>query len=80
MIQGIIACGLLMGLVGLEVCQWRLGVPLIIVWGLLMGLIGLLWVMILNIFGEGLPTHDNRLAEIPLSEPHDVEDPHGGSS
>ena len=38
MTRGIIAWVLLMGLVSLEVCQWRIGVPLVIVWVLLTGM------------------------------------------
>ena len=37
MARGIIVWVLLMGLVSLEVCQWRIGVPLVIVWVLLRG-------------------------------------------
>lgn len=43
---------LLMGLVSLEVCRWRIGVPLVIVWLSLLGLAGLLWVLVFNIFGD----------------------------
>ncbi len=43
---------LLMGLVSLEVCRWRIGVPLVIVWVSLLGLGGLLWVLVFNIFGN----------------------------
>lgn len=52
MIRGIIVWVLLMGLVSLEVCQWRIGVPLVIVWISLLGLGGLLWVLVFNFFGE----------------------------
>ncbi len=52
MTRGIIAWVLLMGLVSLEVCQWRIGVPLVIVWISLLGLGGLLWVLVFNFFGE----------------------------
>jgi predicted lipid-binding transport protein (Tim44 family) len=60
MTQGIIGGMLLMGLVGLEVCQWRIGVPLVIVWVLLMGLGGLLWALALNIFGDDRYADDKR--------------------
>ena len=52
MTRGIIVWVLLMGLVSLEVCRWRLGVPLVIVWVLLTGLGGLLWALVLNIAGD----------------------------
>ncbi|MEP6891678.1 MAG: hypothetical protein ABI955_13375 [Nitrospirota bacterium] len=52
MTRGIIGWVLLMGLVSLEVCQWRIGVPLVIVWISLLGLGGLLWVLVFNFFGE----------------------------
>ncbi len=52
MTRGIIVWVLLMGLVSLEVCQWRIGVPLVIVWISLLGLGGLLWVLVFNFFGE----------------------------
>lgn len=52
MTRGIIVWVLLMGLVSLEVCSWRIGVPLVIVWISLLGLGGLLWVVIFNFFGD----------------------------
>ena len=52
MTRGIIVWALLMGLVSLEVCRWRIGVPLVIVWISLLGLGGLLWVLVFNIFGD----------------------------
>jgi len=52
MTRGIIVWVLLMGLVSLEVCQWRIGIPLVIVWISLLGLGGLLWVLVFNIFGD----------------------------
>ncbi len=52
MTRGIIVWALLMGLVSLEVCRWRIGVPLVIVWVSLLGLGGLLWVLVFNIFGD----------------------------
>jgi len=52
MTRGIIVWVLLMVLVSLEVCQWRIGVPLVIVWISLLGLGGLLWVLVFNFFGE----------------------------
>ena len=52
MARGIIVWVLLMGLVSLEVCQWRIGVPMVIVWVLLTGLGGLLWALVLNIAGD----------------------------
>ncbi len=52
MTRGIIGWVLLMGLVSLEVCGWRIGVPLVIVWISLLGLGGLLWVLVFNIFGD----------------------------
>jgi hypothetical protein len=48
----IVTSVLLAGLVGLEICQWHIGIPLIIVWVLLMGLLGILWAMVLNIYVE----------------------------
>lgn len=52
MTRGVIVWVLLMGLVSLEVCQWRIGVPLVIVWISLLGLGGLLWILVFNFFGE----------------------------
>ena len=52
MTRGIIVWVLLMGLVSLEVCRWRIGVPLVIVWISLLGLGGLLWALVFNIFGD----------------------------
>ena len=52
MTRGIIGWVLLMGLVSLEVCRWRIGVPLVIVWISFLGLGGLLWVLVFNIFGD----------------------------
>ena len=53
---GIIVSILLMGLLGLEICQWHIGIPLIIVWALLMGLLGLIWAMTLTIYvGDQYP-------------------------
>lgn len=40
---------LMMGLLGLEICQWHIGIPLIVVWTLLMGLLGLIWAMAFSI-------------------------------
>ena len=51
MTRGIIVWVLLMGLVSLEVCRWRIGVPLVIVWISLLGLGGLLWALV-NFFGD----------------------------
>ena len=78
MSQGIIGAMLLMGLVGLEVCQWRIGVPLVIVWVLLMGLGGLLWAM-LDFFGDDHHAEDKR-QESASPDPHDREEPHDCSS
>lgn len=58
MTRGIIVWVLLMGLVSLEVCQWRIGVPLVIVWISLLGLGGLLWVLVFNFFGEDKQQED----------------------
>jgi hypothetical protein len=52
MARGILVWVLLMGLVSLEVCRWRIGVPFIIVWVLLVGLGGLAWALVLNIAGD----------------------------
>ena len=78
MSQGIIGAMLLMGLVGLEVCQWRIGVPLVIVWVLLMGLGGLLWAM-LDFFGDDHHADDKR-QESASPVPHDREEPYDRSS
>ena len=64
----------LMGLVGLEVCQWRIGVPLVIVWVLLMGLGGLLWAMF-DFFGDDHHADDKRQGSASLDH-HDGEEPH----
>jgi hypothetical protein len=60
MARGIIVWVLLMGLVSLEVCQWRIGVPLVIVWVLLTGMGGLLWALVLNIAGDDDHAGDTR--------------------
>lgn len=52
MTMGIVMSVLLTGLVGLEICQWHIGIPLIVVLALLMGLLGLIWAMVLNIYVE----------------------------
>jgi hypothetical protein len=52
MTLGMVISVLLAGLVGLEICQWHIGIPLIIVWALLMGLLGFIWAMVLNIYVE----------------------------
>lgn len=46
----IIVSVLLMGLLALEICQWHIGIPLIIVWTLLMGLLGLIWAIALSTY------------------------------
>ena len=43
---------LMMGLLGLEICQWHIGIPLIVVWTLLMGLLGLIWAMAFSIYTD----------------------------
>ena len=52
MTLGMVISVLLTGLVGLEICQWHIGIPLIIVWTLLMGLLGCIWALVLNIYVE----------------------------
>ena len=78
MTQGIIGAMLLMGLVGLEVCQWRIGVPLVIVWVLLLGLGGLIWAM-LDFFGDDHQAGDKQQGNA-WPDHHDGEEPHEGSS
>jgi hypothetical protein len=60
MARGILVWALLMGLVSLEVCQWRIGIPLVIVWISLLGLGGLLWAVAFNIAGDDDHTGDTR--------------------
>jgi len=60
MARGIMVGVLLMGLVSLEVCRWRIGIPLVIVWVLLIGLGGLLWAMVINIFDDDHHADDTR--------------------
>jgi hypothetical protein len=79
MTRGIVVWVLLMGLVSLEVCRWRIGVPLIIVWVLLVGLGGLLGVLGLNIFGDDQYVDDNRQGESGSLAHHDGEGPHNRS-
>ena len=62
MTRGIVIWIVLMGLVSLEVCRWRIGIPLVIVWVLLGGLGGLLWVLLLNTFGDDQHPDDDRQA------------------
>ena len=64
----------LMGLVGLEVCQWRIGVPLVIVWVLLMGLGGLLWAMV-DFFGDDYRA-GGTWPESTSPDHYDGEEPH----
>jgi len=45
---------------------------------LLMGLVGLIWVIVLDILGDGHPPHDKR-QETPSPEPHDGEEAHEAS-
>ena len=49
---GMIVSVLMMGLLGLEICQWHIGIPLIVVWTLLMGLLGLIWAMPFSIYTD----------------------------
>ena len=51
----------------------------IIVGMLLMGLVGLIWVMVLDIFGDKHHPHDKGQGN-PSPEPHDGEKPHERSS
>ena len=74
MTRGIIVWVLLMGLVSLEVCQWRIGIPLVIVWISLLGLGGLLWALVFNIFGD-----DKRQGNASPND-HDEEKSHDRSS
>ena len=60
MTRGIIVWVLLMGLVSLEVCQWRIGIPLVIVWISLLGLGGLLWAVVFNIADDDDHAGDTR--------------------
>ena len=76
MTQGIIASVLLMGLVGLEICQWNIGIPWIIVWALLMGTLGLVWAVGLNIFDDDIHPHDDQQGGSLTSESHDGGTPH----
>jgi nitrogen fixation-related uncharacterized protein len=73
MARGILVWALLMGLVSLEVCRWRIGVPFIIVWVLLVGLGGLLWVLLLNTFDDDRQAGNGSLAR------HDGKAPHNRS-
>jgi len=57
---GIIVSIVLMGLLGLEICQWHIGIPLLIVWALLMGLLGLIWAMALTIYVDDQYPDDYR--------------------
>ena len=79
MTRGILVWVLLMGLVSLEVCQWRIGGPFIIVWVLLAGLGGLLWVLLLNTFGDGQHPGDDRQAGNGSLAHHDGKAPHNRS-
>jgi hypothetical protein len=73
MARGIMVGVLLMGLVSLEVCRWRIGIPLVIVWVLLIGLGGLLWVLVLNIFGNDHHADDTRQGH--LADQHNGGEP-----
>jgi hypothetical protein len=76
MARGILVWALLMGLVSLEVCRWRIGVPFIIVWVLLVGLGGLLGVLVLNTFGDDQYVDDNRQGGSGSLAHHGGEEPH----
>jgi hypothetical protein len=78
MTRGIIVWVLLMGLVSLEVCQWRIGVPLVIVWISLLGLGGLLWALVFNIAGDDDHAGDKQQGSSSLDH-HDGEEPHNRS-
>lgn len=80
MTRGIIASVLLMGLVGLEICQWNIGIPWIIVWVLLMGMLGLIWAVGLNIFNDDIHPHDDQQGGNLTSESNDGGKPHEHSS
>lgn len=60
MTLGIIVSVLLMGLLGLEICQWHIGIPLMIVWALLMGLLGVVWTMVFSIYVDDQYPDDYR--------------------
>ena len=60
MTLGIIVSILLMGLLGLEICQWHIGISLMIVWALLLGLLGLIWAMALSIYVDDQYPDDYR--------------------
>ncbi len=75
MTRGIVVWIVLMGLVSLEVCRWRIGVPFIIVWVLLVGLGGLLWVLVLNTFGDDQYVDDNQQGESGSLAHHGGEEP-----
>ncbi len=69
MTRGIVVWIVLMGLVSLEVCRWRIGIPLVIVWILLAGLGGLLWTLVLNIFGDD--RHADSTWQRRVAQDHD---------
>lgn len=56
----VIASVLLTGLLGLEICQWHIGIPLMIVWAFLVGLLGLIWALVFNIYVEDHYPDDYR--------------------
>jgi hypothetical protein len=76
MARGILVWALLMGLVSLEACRWRIGVSFIIVWVLLVGLGGLLWALLLNTFGDDQHPDDVRQAGNGSLADHDGKAPH----
>lgn len=43
---------LMIGLLGLEICQWHIGIPLMVVWTLLMGLLGLIWAIAFSTYSD----------------------------
>ncbi len=79
MTQGIIASVVLMGLVGLEICQWNIGIPWIIVWVSLMSMLGLIWAVGLNIFDDDIHPHDDQQGG-SFTSAHDGGKPHEHSS
>jgi hypothetical protein len=43
---------LMIGLLGLEICQWHIGIPLMVVWTLLIGLLGFVWAIAFNTYTD----------------------------
>ena len=52
----------------------------VVIAGLIAGLVGIIWMTVRNYFDDDHYSKNNRLGGTPLSEQHDLEEPHKQSS